>query len=263
MLSKIFVALTVLTLFWTPLGAQAQAPNPGEPIPKFKLSITALGMENIPELFYLDLEYRGLELVREYKAIAVGQNNRSSYVEIPVEAQAQLYRKETAKEPADQTEPAMVPVIELQTAKNNDQWLLVLHLNPKGKPTYTFLDDSPTAHPPHTVRFANFGKSRIAAVIGSEPHLVRPGENMLLGQPNFQEKSRFMFTFAVEQTEEDPFYKAPIKKLRFRSKNARLLVLYTNFPEYDRLDSEDSGGPSTRNTSFTPMAYRLYDTVEL
>lgn len=245
----------LLLLLLTPLLLPAQRPQAQLPeIPRFSLSITAIGFDTAPELYWLDLEYDmyGQE-IREFKPVSVGLGARGETVEIPIKPPLHLYRQQPG-EPA----PQYTPVLTLSTREKDDKILAVFHRKPDGASGIHYVDDSAAAHPAQTVRVLNLSDINMAATIGGDTILVRPNALQSLGKPVFTEGTRFHFTFGVTLPDQGA-WQAPTRNLRFRREDQRLLIIYTLLPAFEEVTTPNGAVRSQR--VLRPEAFRMYDRV--
>lgn len=249
---------TLLTFFLlAPLLLPAQRPQVTPPeIPRFALSITAIGFETVPELYWLDLEYDmyGKE-IRQYKPISIGLGSRGETVDIPVQPPLHLYKLQNGE-----TGPTYVPIINLTKREKDDRILVVFFRKESGEQGIHYIDDSAAAHPAQTVRVLNLSNTNMAVTVGAAPVLVRPDTLESLGKPLFTEGTRFHFTFGVNLPDQGT-WQSPMRNLRFRNPEQRLLIIYTMLPSFEEITSPDGRTRSQR--VLRPEAYRMYDRVIL
>jgi hypothetical protein len=223
-------------------------------IPRYTLSAAVLGTREVPDLFWLDLTLdEDGNPNPEYKQLDIGMGNRGSKIEVPALPPFALYRRSTS----ESGELEFTPAITIPEQDPDDHLLVLLVRNHKGEGGITYMDDSAEAHPPHMVRIANKGPGRCVAVINQKPKVIEPGQVSLLGKPRLDERNRFIFDFAAELPDQST-HRDPSAKLRFRTPQDRLLVVFSYFPVF--LDNAD--GSSTLS-HYTPISYRMYDRVFL
>ncbi|MGJ3242752.1 MAG: hypothetical protein ACFE0O_07355 [Opitutales bacterium] len=226
-------------------------------LPSFTLAAVQLGDFELPTFYVRDTAATGRPgLEPTYTELRIAVNTRGRPTAIPLAGRAALYREQTDND----GESVMAPAIEIPVNRPGDTLLLVFHRDLNGKTRHAFLDDSADAHPPKTVRLANFSDHRVAFRVGGEPVLVQPGEAEV-AEPEMNGNVRFSFKHYAPRTS-GRVYESPGKLLRFRQETSRLLVLYTAMP-FGLTARESGGGPAGSGEShFRPVAYRLYDTVD-
>jgi hypothetical protein len=134
-------------------------------------------------------------------------------------------------------------MVDLPVQTEDAHLLMVLYRTESGSGGLTYLDDSSEAHPARTVRVLNLAGCNLAADIGSGPRVVRPRNNVLLGDPVFQDADRFHFSYDTPVAGQG-FWESSTQRLRFRREDPRLLIVYTMLPSYVEVDIEqvpDSG----------------------
>jgi len=226
----------------------AQMPEPPE-VPRFHLSLCAVGAEQVPQWFWRDLVPDAEGVLRpEYRAVTFGQGTRGPSIEVPVRPPIQLYRR-TEQE----GQPVMSPVMTLPDQEEGDHKLVLFYRDRQGDMQVHHLEDGEEAHPGGEVRVLNLGPDNLVASIGNAQGAVPPGEAHLLGAPQVDNRRVMTFEFAVSRPGQTPF-RSPATRLRLRSDRHRLLVVYTYMPTYSR------GAEQGRNrVSYTPIAYNLFD----
>lgn len=254
-----FPSLSLRVTAWITLaivGSSLPAQEDVEEPELFRLSVCTIGVDQVPSLFWKNILKEDMEPEKAYEIIRVGKAHRGSSVELPVDGDLTIYREGSLPADAAPDSPKpMIPFITIPKPDPDDQLLLILHRRASGKPSYTFQDDSADAHPANTVRFVNFTPRNAVGYVGGDAVRVAPGEGRLLGEPVYIEPNRFDFSYALE-TSDGSFSASQPKRLRFRSPEARLLILMTYLPETE----EDEDGTVT-SVEYTPIAYRLYDRV--
>lgn len=220
-MTRFLPLLLVPLLFGSPLRAQSTGSEPPS-IPRFTLTACAVGFDQTPELFWLDLEIDPYgEERREYRPLDIGDDLRGTPARIPVRPPLHLYRRQTDAE----GRPRWVPALDIPEAEEGDRLLYLLYRSSEGNPAMRFLDESPEAHPAKTVRVANLSDQPMAVTIGGPPVPV-PGQTVkLAGTPAFKPGGRFQFTYGI--TLRNSSFTSPTKNLRFRTERDRLLILYT------------------------------------
>ncbi len=250
----VFLSLCAMGLL-VPLPASAQESKPKE-APVIELSATMLGDTELPPLFYVDVkrDEKGKE-VKEFKPFAVSRSSRSPATKIPFLASMQLF----AGRFDEKGKPDMKPYLEIPAKKPGDRLLLVFHLDSKGSPQQTFLDDSAATHPPGTVRMVNFSPDRIAFSAGGSPVKIAAG-GQAMTEPVITPEGRFPFIYFVERGGQKP-YQSPTKLLSFRKPGSRLLVAYTAMPTEIPTGEQNADGSDKTVTEYQPVACRLYDSI--
>lgn len=226
----------------------AQAPRE---IPTFELSAIQLGEMEIPPLYYAEVKRGpdGKEL-RTFVPFPLSNGVRGPVAKISLVPPVKLY---TGKlEPAGK--PDMKPFLDVPASSPKDRLLLVFYLDREGRQKHGFLNDSETAHPQGSVRVANFDTDPIAFFVGG-PTIQVPPHGEAKAVPVINAEGRFPFVHFVDRPGQ-PRYQAPLKLLRFRSPDQRLLVLYTAIPT--AVQTEEPGG---EKIAFEPTASRLYDSI--
>ncbi len=250
-------SLLVLSAFLSWGTLQAQTP-PLPEIPRFRLSATAVGLDNTPELYWLDLKIDayGVE-TRDPKRLSISEGSRGSTVEIPIRKPIQLFRKVQTPEGGT----SYAPVIDVPEQEEGEQLLLLMYRKADGSGTMQFINDSAEVHPAGTVRFINLSSGKAVAAIGGQAQIIEAGNSKLLGAPQLDQKNRFPFDVAAKIPGTSN-YRDPTKLLRFRSPDHRLLVLFTFLPKYvvpESSNPEVTLAPVL--TGYSPIAYRLYDRI--
>jgi hypothetical protein len=227
---------------------QAQIPE----IPRFTLSATAVGLDKVPELYWLDLKIDFYEKeTREPQLLDISMGSRGSSVAVPIRSPIQLFRKVTLAEGGITYEPVM----EIPRQEGNDRLLLLFYRKADGSGSVQFFDDSTDAHPAGAVRFINMSSGKAVAAIGNAPQVIDPGTSVLLGSPKIDATGRFPLDVAAKVPGK-PNYRDPTKLLSLRSPAHRLLVLFTFLP----VTQNDTNGTPLL-VGYTPIAYRLYDRI--
>lgn len=233
-----------------------------QPERTFGLSAINIGGTELPPLYYQTIDKASGE--RSFVSFRAGEGSRSRLYQVPLIRPVKLYTGESGADGEDEMES----YLDVPANSQDDQLLLVFYLDSGGNLRHTFLDDSAETHPAGTVRFANFSNDRVAFQAGGDPVGVRPAE-AAVADPVFDENNRIPFSFIAERDSGQP-YTAPTKLLRFRSPDARLLVVYASLPREVQVDEaetgefDEDGNPITRaitEVQHVTTAYRLYDTV--
>lgn len=228
----------------------AQAPKE---IPKFELSAIQLGEMEIPPLYYTDVK-RGTDgkEQRTFVPFPLSNGIRGPVEKISFVPPVKLYTGQV-----DTTgKPDMKPFLDVPADSPKDRLLLVFYLDREGRQKHGFLNDSETAHPQGSVRVANFDTGSISFFVGG-PTIQVPPHGEAKAVPVINAEGRFPFVHFVDRPGQ-PQYQAPLKLLRFRSPDQRLLVLYTAMPV--GIASGDEGAGEIK-IGFEPVASRLYDTI--
>jgi hypothetical protein len=228
---KYFFFLTLLTLFF-PL-TYGQSPEPPPEVPRFTFRALALGYNNSPELYWMDVVFDSENRPRNvYRLLEIGRGMRGASTEIPVRPEPRLYRRSIG----ENRERTYTPAMDLSGQSEDDHLLLVLYLTTSGDGNILLLDDSSEAHPAGTVRVLNLIPTNLAVNIGGGPRVVRHRNTRLLGAPEIHESGRFYFSYGFNVPDMGPWV-SPTQRLRFRGEEERLLVVYATFPTYQ--DKED------------------------
>lgn len=232
------------------LAGPLLAQTPKE-IPTFELSAIQLGEMEIPPLYRVDVK-RGPDGMEQRTFVPFPLSNgvRSPVVKIPLVPPVKLYTG--TMDPAGK--PDMKPFLDIPAGSPKDRLLLVFYLDRDGLQKHGILNDSETAHPQGSVRVANFDTDRIAFSVGG-PTIQVPPHGEAKSVPVVNAEGRFPFVHFVDRPGQ-PRYQAPLKLLRFRSPDQRLLVLYTAMPT-----EIPTGEPGEVKIAFEPVATRLYDTI--
>ncbi len=246
----IYMAVLVVVFFAAGEWALAQtATRPPKEPPKFELSTGAVGIVEMPPLFWLEESPgTGGEKEKRWVPLEVPDGSRSAPVSIPLSSNRLFTGNPEAGENAK-----MLPYLEIP-AKADQRLFLLFHLDGNGTPKHTFLDDADGKHPAGSVRVANLASRRAMVSAGGPPVSVPAGGQQVL-QPVVREDGRFAFGHFVERPGSPPI-ESPIKFLRFPRADMRLLVVFAPMPVQPELDQDGRPlGPVT----YAVEALRIYD----
>jgi hypothetical protein len=239
--------LSCLLLCSHPLPAQ----NPTIPeIPRFTLAAVSVGVNPVPVLYWMDIEFDVLgNPVPQYRILPLGEGSRGSSVAIPIPRTqpVQLFGQKNS----EMGTPVWEPRITLPERKEGDQLLMVFYQTEEGRKRIYYMEESPESHPAQTVRVVNLSEQNLVVSIG-KPELIPPGKETLLGKPDMDANNRFLFSYGA--TFPTGPWQSPRKALRFRHPHHRLLILYTLMPFY-----KDTGDGKTSVLTYQPTAYRMFD----
>lgn len=239
-----------LVLFLAGEFAQAQpAARPPKEPPKFELSAGSLAVGELPPLFWLEESPGGAgEKQKRWVRLEVPEGSRGSPVAVPV-ASARLF----TGDPEAPGGAKMTPYLEIP-AKAGGRLFLLFHLDEKGAPKHTFLEDADGTHAAGSVRVVNLTGRRVAVSLGGQPSAVGAGERLTL-KPVLDGNGRFEFRHFEEVAGGRP-YESPMKRLRFPREGMRLLVVFVPMPLPPELDAD---GRPLGPVVYATEAIRLYD----
>jgi len=190
--------------------------------------------------------------------LSVGNFSRGASIEVPKGESLRVYTGSFDEE----GEPSMKPLFEARVGTEQEKALVLLYHNPDGSIGHAIIDDSEAAHPRQSVRVLNVSPYPMTVVLGNERMEVPP-EQQALAQPEADERGRFPFVYRSALAPGD-VYTAPVKQLRFRNNNARLLILYTALKQAVEVDPEDPDREQyevNEEPRYVPTAFRLYDQI--
>lgn len=224
--------------------SSARAQVPGEaPVETMEVAITLLSSQELPELFYRDL--LGNYLPVEYSTFVRGRP-----MEVAQGGKFVFY----AEQIDEKGEPVMVPVRSMDMPRS-PKALITFFRNKKGELGQRVVDDSAGAYGANTVRLVNTMEHPVLVNCGGSKLNLKAGEANTVTPTRF-DKIKFDFQYAWLGEGDSGNYLSPLKYLRFKRPEQRLLVLFT-YLDQGHVDSEGLGHGAK------PVAYRLYDTVEL
>jgi hypothetical protein len=225
-------------------------------LPVAMLSALQVGDFSLPDLYFVHTEMaEGGKVMKEFRPLEPGNGGRGPAVEIVISPPIRIYTGSfNAK-----NEPEMKPFCDVPAKAPGERLLLVLYLDSQGSLQKAFLDDSKQAHPPGSVRLANFGATRIAFSAGGPPVAVLPGaEGRAMPVPG--PDGRFPFKVIEERPGDQPL-ESPIRLLKLNHPGQRLLVIYASLPvSVPTGETNADGSPKTARI-LEPVAYRLYDSI--
>jgi hypothetical protein len=234
-------------IFWKGVFAvftslQALARDLPEPPPTRQLAVCYLFSQELPELYFKDVE-------ENPQSLRIERERFTTWNIIPAETRLPLYRKGQDAEGEEIYE--QVTVWELPPGDEPVRRLFYLQAN---RTLGTFdLADPPGKHLPLSIRAINLTDEPVAMTLDDRTETLPPYAEKLFSAPS-DTNVRFKFQYGAKDTH-GRVRVSPVSNLRFRSERQRMTLIFGLQPEYDvRRETREF-------TGFSVRAMRIYDVL--
>ncbi|WP_269522579.1 hypothetical protein [Coraliomargarita parva] len=219
---------------------QISAQEAGEELVAIRLEAINLTHETLPGFYF-----RGI--TGEYEPLVVGDRRRGDLNQLAVSSSIVLYLK-GVDENGDEI---MKPIVSESAPDQLGRYIIFFFRDASGGFKTRIVSNSAIEHPGGSVRIINLTQLDIVCLLDQERVALSPGVDLVrsIGSTG---KDRFRFAFGLI---EPKFYKSPVKTLPLRSKEQRVLTLFS----YAKREMKT--GETTTETVLYPDAVYLYDSV--